>query len=62
MDLFDPSQVMEFYKRSKHLRLAIAIEQEQKDRIIDFAKKLEIDKQKDYEKERKKFHLTYKFS
>lgn len=54
-------QVIEFYKNSKRLKYTLAMEDELKQRILEFARKMELDKNKDYYEERKKFHLSYKF-
>lgn len=62
MDLSDPEQVKEYYRRSKQLRNAISADEEMKQKIIEYAKNLEMDKNKDYEKERKRFKLTHKFN
>lgn len=62
MDLFDPLQVIDFYKKSRQIKNTMAVEEELRDKIIQFAKNLEMDKGKDYEQSRKKFHLSYHFN
>lgn len=62
VNLFDPTQVLDFYQKSRQLKSTLAIEEELRQKIIQFTKNLEIDKSKDYDKLRKKFHLSYQFS
>lgn len=40
----------------------MSMEEQLKNKIIEFARGLEMDKNKDYEKVREKFHLNYKFN
>eukprot|EP00347_Sterkiella_histriomuscorum_P005819 403355150 len=61
LDLFDADQVKNYYKESKLFKVAVAQEDELKNKIIEFARSLEMDKNKDYEQMRQKFHLTYNF-
>ena len=61
VDLFDPLSVIEFYKNSKRLKYTLAMEEDLKQKIMEFARKMEIDKNKDYDQERKRFHMSYNF-
>lgn len=54
--------VKNYYRESRSHKIAQAQEDELKTKIIEFARGLEMDKNKDYEKLREKFRLTYNFN
>ena len=62
LDLFDPVQVLDYYKQIKNHKASLAMEESLKNKIVDFAKGLEMDKNKNYDAIRQKFNLSYNFN
>lgn len=49
LNVFDPTKVLEYYNLSMNHKMQQAMEDEIKHKIIDFARGLEMDKNKDYQ-------------